>query len=153
MADSYAQIYVHVVFAVRNREALIREEYREPLQRYITGIVTNRRSKILAIYCMPDHTHLFIGLNPSGSLSDLVRDVKTGSTVFIKEQGWFKSRFYWQEGYGCFSYSRSQIPIVAHYIENQAEHHRKKTFREEYIEFLKKYEVEYNEKHLFEWFH
>ncbi len=120
MANTYVQMYVHVVFAVRNREALIKGIYREQLQRYITGIVTKRKSKVLAIYCMPDHVHLFIGLNPSGSLSDLVRDVKTGSTEFIKEQGWFKTKFYWQEGYGGFSYSRSQISVVANYVENQA---------------------------------
>jgi putative transposase len=151
MANTYAQLYIHIVFAVRNREALIKEEYREHLQKFITGIVTNRKSKVIAIYCMPNHTHLLIGLNPSGSLSDLVRDVKSGSTVFIKEQGWYKTKFYWQEGYGCFSYSRSQIPTVANYIQNQANHHHKRSFREEYIDFLKKYEVDYDEKYLFEW--
>ncbi len=151
MANTYSNLYVHVVFAVKFREAMIKEEYRERLQKFITGIVTNRRSKVLAIYCMPDHTHLFIGLNPSGSLSDLVRDVKTGSTQFINDEKWFKSKFTWQEGYGCFSYSKSQIPIVARYIENQADHHRKKTFREEYIDFLEKSDTKYEEKYLFTW--
>lgn len=151
MANTYSNLYVHVVFAVKFREAMIKEEYRERLQKFITGIVTNRRSKVLAIYCMPDHTHLFIGLNPSGSLSDLVRDVKTGSTQFINDEKWFKSKFTWQEGYGCFSYSKSQIPIVARYIENQADHHRKKIFREEYIDFLEKSDTKYEEKYLFTW--
>jgi REP element-mobilizing transposase RayT len=152
MANTYTQVYVHIVFTVRYREAMIKEEHREHLQRFITGIVSNRKSKVLAIYCMPDHIHLFAGLNTSGSISDLVRDIKTGSTQFIKEQGWFDAKFSWQEGYGCFSYSKSQIPFVARYIENQAEHHQKKTFKEEYIETLEKYEVDYDEKYLFEWF-
>ena len=152
MANTYSKLYVHIVFAVRNREALITEKHRELLQRYMTGIITKRNSKVLSIYCMPDHTHILIGLNPSGSLADLVRDAKTGSTIFMKEQRWFKSKFYWQEGYGCFSYSHSQIPDIARYIENQLQHHLKKSFKEEYIDFLNKYEVNYEDKYLFEWF-
>jgi putative transposase len=151
MANTYSQNYVHVVFSVKRRESLIQEEYREHLQRYITGIVQKRNSKMITIFCMPDHTHLFIGLNPATSLSDLVRDIKSGSTNFINEQKWFQTKFSWQEGYGSFTYSKSLIPKVSNYIENQVEHHRKKTFKQEYIEWLKKFEVDYNEKYLFDW--
>jgi putative transposase len=150
MANTYSQLYVHVVFAVKKREALIRDEHREHLQRYITGILQKRNFKMIAIYCMPDHIHIFFGLNPSVALSDLVRDIKAGSSNFINEQKWFQSKFNWQEGYGGFSYSRSLISKVAQYIENQAEHHRKKTFRQEYTDWLEKFEVDYNEKYLFE---
>ena len=151
MANTYSKMYVHVVFAVKFREAMITEDRRELLQKYMTGIVQKRNEKMLAIYCMPDHTHMLIGFQPSRSLSDLVRDVKTGTTIFMNEQRWFQKKFNWQEGFGCFTYSRSQIPTVARYIENQAVHHRKKKFRDEYIEYLKKWEVDYNEKYLFKW--
>ena len=151
MANTYSQMYVHVVFAVKRRESLIREQYREQLQRYITGIVQKRNSKMLSIYCMPDHVHLFVGLNPATALSDLVRDIKTGSTNYINDQNWFRTKFSWQEGYGSFSYSKSLISKVSTYIENQAEHHKKKTFKEEYIEWLQKFDVDYNEKYLFDW--
>ena len=144
-------MYVHVVFAVKFREAMITENRRELLQKYMTGIAQKRNVKMLAIYCMPDHTHMLIGFHPSGSLSDLVRDIKTGTTIFMNEQRWFPKKFNWQEGFGCFTYSRSQIPTVARYIENQADHHRKKKFRDEYIEYLKKCEVDFNKKYLFKW--
>jgi REP element-mobilizing transposase RayT len=145
-------MYVHVVFAVKYRESLIKEQYREQVQRYITGILQKRNSKLITIYCMPDHTHIFIGLNPATSLSDLVRDIKAGSSTYINEQNWYSSKFKWQEGYGCFTYCRSLIPVVARYIENQSEHHKKKTFKDEYLENLKKFGVDYDEKYLFEWF-
>lgn len=151
MANTYSQMYIHVVFAVKKRESLIKDQYREQIQRYITGIIQKRNSKMISIYCMPDHTHLFIGLNPSTSLSDLIRDIKAGSSKYINEQDWFQSKFNWQEGYGSFSYSRSFIPRVANYIENQAEHHKKKSFKDEYIEWLKKFEVDYDEKYLCDW--
>ena len=106
---------------------------------------------MLAIFCMPDHLHLLTGLQPSMSVSDLTRDVKAGSSGFINEQGWIRGRFNWQEGFGAFSYSRSQIDTIIKYILNQEEHHRKKKFREEYIELLEEFGVEYNEKYLFEW--
>jgi putative transposase len=150
MANTYSQTYVHVVFSVKRRESLIKDQYREQLQRYITGIVQKRNSKMISIYCMADHLHFFVGLNPSSSLSDLVRDIKSGSTNYINEQKWFHSKFNWQEGYGSFSYSKSQIPKVCNYIDNQAEHHKKRSFKQEYIEWLNKYEVDYNEKYLFD---
>lgn len=151
MANTYSQIYVHIVFAVKGRQNLIRTEIREELHKYITGIVTNRDQKLLSIFCMPDHSHLLIGLKPSISISDLVRDIKAGSSKFINDKKLIKGRFSWQEGFGVFSYSRSQIDTVIKYIQNQEKHHNKKSFKEEYVEFLKKFEIEYDEKYLFEW--
>ena len=151
MANTYSQIYIHIVFAVKGRQNLIRAEIREELHKYITGIVTNRDQKLLSIFCMPDHTHLLIGLKPSISISDLVRDIKAGSSKFINDNKLIKGRFSWQEGFGVFSYSRSQIDTVIKYIQNQEKHHHKKSFKEEYVELLKKFEVEYDEKYLFEW--
>lgn len=151
MANTYSQVYIQVVFAVKGRQNLIRAEIREDLQKYITGIITNREQKLLSIFCMPDHTHLLIGLKPSISISDLVRDIKAGSSKFINDKKLIKGKFRWQEGFGVFSYSRSQIDTVIKYIQNQEKHHNKKSFKEEYLEFLKKFEIEYDEKYLFEW--
>lgn len=151
LANTYSQIYIHIVFAVKGRQNLIRAEIREELHKYITGIITNREQKLLSIFCMPDHTHLLIGLKPSISISDLVRDIKAGSSKFINDKKLIKGKFSWQEGFGVFSYSRSQIDTVIKYIQNQEKHHNKKSFKEEYLEFLKKFEIEYDEKYLFEW--
>jgi len=151
MPNTYSQIYIQIVFAVKGKQNLIQNDHREELHKYITGIVQNRGQKMLAIFCMPDHTHIFIGLQPSIAISDLVRDIKAGSSKFINDNKWMRGKFNWQEGFGAFSYSRSHIDKVVHYILNQQEHHRKKSFREEYIEFLTKYAVDYNEKYLFEW--
>ena len=151
MPNTYSQIYIQIVFAVKGKQNLIQNDHREELHKYITGIVQNRGQKMLAIFCMPDHTHIFIGLKPSIAISDLVRDIKAGSSKFINDNKWMRGKFNWQEGFGSFSYSRSHIDKVVHYILNQQEHHRKKSFREEYIEFLTKYAVDYNEKYLFEW--
>jgi len=151
MPNTYSQIYIQIVFAVKGKQNLIQNDHREELHKYITGIVQNRGQKMLAIFCMPDHTHIFIGLQPSIAISDLVRDIKAGSSKFINDNKWMRGKFNWQEGFGSFSYSRSHIDKVVHYILNQQEHHRKKSFREEYIEFLTKYAVDYNEKYLFEW--
>jgi putative transposase len=152
MANTYTQIYVHLVFAVGNRLCLIDEPYREDLQKYMTGIVSNRKSKLLSIYCMPNHCHLFVGLNPDISVSSLVRDIKTGSTRYINDQKWYRGKYFWQNGYGGFSYSKSQIKTVARYIENQPSHHKKMTFKEEYLSFLKKFDISYDDQYLFEWF-
>ena len=151
MPNTYSQIYIQIVFAVKGKQNLIQNDHREELHKYITGIVQNRGQKMLAIFCMPDHTHIFIGLQPSIAISDLVRDIKAGSSKFINDNKWMRGKFNWQEGFGSFSYSRSHIDKVVHYILNQQEHHRKKSFRGEYIEFLTKYAVDYNEKYLFEW--
>jgi len=151
MGNTYSQIYLHIVFAVKGRQNLIRVEIREGLHKYITGIVTNRDQKLLSIYCMPDHSHLLIGLKPAISISDLVRDIKAGSSKFINDKGLIKGKFSWQEGFGVFSYSRSQIDTVIKYIQNQEKYHHKKSFKEEYIELLEKFAVEYDEKYLFKW--
>jgi putative transposase len=149
MANTYSQIYVQVVFAVEARQNLIRPEFKQELQKYVTGIVTERAQKLLAVSCMPDHTHLLVGLKPSQALSDLVRDVKNGSTNFINQKRWTLGRFSWQEGFGAFSYGHSQITSVIHYIQNQEQHHAHRTFRDEYLRFLKRFEVEHDERFIF----
>ena len=151
MPNTYSQIYIQIVFAVKGRENLISKIHREELHKYITGIVQNRGQKMLSIFCMPDHVHLLVGIKPSIAISDLVRDLKAGSSNFINQQHWVKGKFNWQEGFGAFSYSKSQIDSVIKYILSQEEHHKKTTFREEYFDFLKKFEIDYNEEYVFEW--
>ena len=150
MANTYTQIYIQVVFAVQGRQNLIRPERKEELHKYMTGIITRQGQKLLAIHCMPDHTHILIGLKPNMALSNLVGDIKTGSTNHINENRWVMGRFSWQEGFGAFSYSHSQLTDVIRYIQNQVEHHSKKNFREEYLEFLEKFQVPFEERFLFE---
>ena len=152
MANTYTQIYIQIVFAVQGRYTLIDKKHKEELHKYITGIIRKRGQKLLAINCMPNHTHIFIGMKPAISLSDLVRDIKSISSGFINKNDWMRSNFNWQEGFGAFSYGHSQLTDVIQYIKNQEEHHRKKTFREEYLEFLKKFRIEYKDKYLFEWY-
>ncbi len=149
MANTYTQLYVQIVFAVEGRQSLIARERKGELHKYITGIVSGCGQKMIAIHCMPDHTHVFIGQKPTSALSDLVHEIKTSSTKFINRQRWVIGRFGWQEGFGAFSYSHSQIPVVARYIERQEEHHRRKTFREEYLEWLKKFQVIHDERYVF----
>jgi REP element-mobilizing transposase RayT len=149
MANTYTQIYIQIVFAVQGRQNLIRPERKEELQKYITGIVTRQGQKLIAIHCMPDHTHLLVGLKPNMALSDLVGDIKTGSTNHINENHWVLGRFAWQEGFGAFSYGHSQISTVIRYIRNQEEHHARKTFRDEYLRFLKRFEIDHDERFIF----
>ena len=149
--STYSQIYIQTVFAVKGRENLIKPEWGEQLYKYISGIVRNKGQKMLSINGMSDHIHFFIGMKPTCCLSDLVREIKKSSNAFIKEKKFTLSNFSWQEGFGAFSYSHSQIDDVCKYIQNQKEHHKKKTFKEEYIEFLHKFEVEHNEQYLFDW--
>lgn len=150
MANTFSQIYLQFVFAVQNRRSLIPKKHKEELHRYITGLVRNRQAKMLAIYCMPDHIHLFVGFKPGSMLiSDFVKEIKVESNEFINNKSWVKGRFKWQEGYGVFSYSHSHIDRVCKYILNQEMHHKKRTFREEYMSLLKKFEIEYDEKYLF----
>ena len=151
MPNTYSQIYIQILFAVKGRSNLINKDHREELHKYMSGVVRNRDQKMLAVFCMPDHTHMLIGMKPSISVSDLVRDVKASSSGFINDQKWVVGKFNWQGGFGAFSYSRSQIDRVIKYILNQEEHHRKKTFKEEYLELLDKFEIEYDERYLFEW--
>jgi len=149
MANTYTRSYIQVVFAVQGRYNLIRKEHKEELHKYITGIIRNKKQKLIAINSMPDHTHVFIGMKPSIALSDLVRDIKNNSTTFINEKNWVQGKFNWQEGFGAFSYGHSQIDAVVKYIQNQEKHHARKTFKEEYIEILEKFNVEYDTKYLF----
>lgn len=150
MANTYTQIYIHVVFAVQGRQNLIRKENKEELHKYITGIIRNKGQKLIAINSMPDHVHLFIGMKPSMALSDLICDVKNNSSTYINEKKWVRGKFNWQKGFGAFSYAHSQIDAVSKYILNQEKHHARKTFKEEYLEMLKAFNVEYDEKYLFE---
>lgn len=150
-SGTFSQIYIQVVFAVKNRAAMIDKSWEEELYKYISGIVTNKGQKLIAINGMPDHIHILIGLKPSCNLSDLVREIKKSSNQYIKEKGFVRSRFEWQQGYGAFSYSHSVIDSVVKYIQRQKEHHKKRSFKEEYIDFLEKYQVDYDRKYLFEW--
>ena len=149
MANTYTQIYIHVVFAVEGRQNLIAPEHNDELQKYITGIVTAQRHKLIAINNMPDHLHLLVGLRPDVALSDLVRDVKAGSSKFVNEKRWVMGRFSWQQGFGAFSYARSQLGAVIRYIQDQQKHHAKKSFRDEYLELLERFGVEYDQKYIF----
>lgn len=151
MAGTFSQIYIQYVFAVRNRENLLQKPWRDELFKYMAGIIKGKNQKPLIINGVADHVHVFVGLKPVMNLSDLVRDIKNNSSNFINEQKLLRQRFSWQEGYAAFSYGHSQIGHVYRYIANQEEHHRRKTFKEEYIEFLQRFEIEYNEKYLFEW--
>jgi putative transposase len=150
MANTFTQIYIHVVFSVKHRVSLIQQDWREELHKYITGIIQNKDHKVLAINTMPDHIHILIGMRPDASLSELVRDLKANSSKWINEKKFLKIKFLWQEGYGAFSYSHSQLDEVIHYIKEQQEHHKKRTFKEEYISFLKKYYVPYDPKYVFD---
>lgn len=148
MANTYTQIYIQVVFAVEGRQSLIPRERNDELQKYITGIVSKQKQKVIAINNMPDHLHILVGLAPDMALSDLVRDVKAGSSKFINEKRWVTGRFSWQEGFGAFSYSRSQLATVIRYVENQQKHHANKSFLDEYIALLDKFEVENDRRYI-----
>jgi len=141
MPNTYSQIYLHIVFAVKGRQSLIQPEWEESLYKYISGIVQNKEQKMLAINGMPDHIHIFIGMKPTCNLSDLVREIKKSSNEFIKENKLSKYKFNWQEGFGAFSNSHSQIDAVCKYIKTQKQHHKKKLFKEEYIQLLEKYAI------------
>ncbi|HSR16848.1 MAG TPA: IS200/IS605 family transposase, partial [Ignavibacteriaceae bacterium] len=150
MANTYTQIYIQIVIVVKGRYCLIPVEKKETLYKYISGIVRNKKHKMISINGAPSHIHMLIGLNPVEALSDLMKELKRCSTNFINEQNWIRGNFSWQNGYGAFSYSRSQLSKVIKYIENQEKHHERKTFMEEYIQMLQKFEVEYDEKFIFE---
>ncbi|MFA5404544.1 MAG: IS200/IS605 family transposase [Ignavibacteria bacterium] len=151
MAGTFSQVYIQIVFAVKGRANLIRDNWKSDLHKYIAGIITGKGQKSIIVNGVSDHIHAFIGLKPVMSVSDLVRDIKNNSTNFVNNKKLVNGKFSWQEGYGAFSYAHSQLDMVYKYILNQEKHHKKKTFQEEYYEFLKKYEVEYNEKYLFDW--
>jgi REP element-mobilizing transposase RayT len=151
MANVYTQIYLQLVFSPIRHENVIPQKHKEELHKYTTGIIQHRKHKLLAINFMPDHVHIFIGYNPSQPLPDLLRDIKSNSSKFVNEKKWLPGKFQWQEGYGAFSYSRSQIDDVIHYINNQEEHHKRASFKEEYLKLLDKFEVDYDPRYLFDW--
>lgn len=152
MANTYTQLYIQFVFAVRGRENLIKESFRDELEKIMCGIINNHECKTYAIYCNPDHTHIFIGMHPSIAPSKLMEQVKSGSSKWINEQKLIAGKFNWQTGFGAFTYSKSHIDNVVKYVLNQPKHHKKQTFKEEYILFLEKFEVDHNPKYLFEWY-
>jgi REP element-mobilizing transposase RayT len=151
VAGTYSKLYIQIVFVVKGRANLISPVWKDELYKYISGIIKGKNQKPIIVNGMPDHVHAFIGLKPSMAISDLVRDIKNNSTNFINDNGLVHGKFSWQEGYGAFSYSQSHIKRVYNYILNQDKHHKKKAFRKEYLELLKKYEIDYNEKYLFDW--
>ena len=150
MANTFSQIYLQFVFSVKQRENLIAKEHKEELHKYITGLAQNRKAKMLAIHCMPDHTHLFVGIKPTVLISDFIKEVKVESNEFINNKKWVRGKFNWQEGYGVFSYSHSHIGTVINYILNQEIHHQKRTFKQEYLELLKKLEIPFEDKYVFD---
>jgi REP element-mobilizing transposase RayT len=151
MAGTFSQIYIQVVFAVKGRENLLQNPWRQDVFKYMAGIIKAKNQKPIIVNGVGDHVHLFIGLKPATALSDLIRDVKNNSSNFINEKEFMKGKFSWQEGYGAFSYAHSQLDNVYQYIFNQEEHHRKKTFKEEYLDFLEKFEIAHEERYLFDW--
>ena len=152
MPGTFSQIYIQIVFAVKGRQNLISNNWNTELHKYIAGIVKGKGQKSIIVNGVADHIHAFIGLKHVIPISDLVRDMKNNSSNFINEQKFVKGKFAWQEGYGAFSYSHSHNGKVYDYILNQEMHHKKKTFKQEYLQFLKKFEVEYDEKYLFDWY-
>jgi REP element-mobilizing transposase RayT len=149
MANTYTQLFVQVVFAVQGRENIIPPVHCETLHRFITAVLQTDGHKMLAIFCMPDHVHVLVGLNPAISISDMVLDIKRASTNFINNNRLIPGHFHWQKGYGAFSYSKSQLPQVIRYILNQEAHHRRKTFREEYLDFLQLFDITYDDRYVF----
>ena len=149
MANTYTQIYIQIVFAVEGRQNLIDPKHNDELQKYITGILTAQRQKLIAINNMPDHAHVLIGQRPDSVLSDLVGDIKSGSTNFINRSRWVRGRFSWQEGFGAFSYSHSQLGTVIRYIQNQQKHHQKRSFHDEYVGLLNKFDVPFDQRYVF----
>lgn len=152
MANTYSQLYIQFVFSVKGRQSFILASFREELEKIICSIVMNQKCKPIAIYCNPDHTHLFVSLHPNISSSSLMEKVKSGSTLWINQHKKIVGKFSWQDGYGAFSYSKSQKEIVKKYIENQFEHHRKTTFRDEYHSLLEKFEIAFDPKYVFEYY-
>ena len=149
MANTYTKIYIHAVFSVQDRYCLISKSWKDELYKYITGIVQNNGHKLIAVNGMPDHLHLFIGMKPAQSLSELMQDIKGDSSKWINNRKFVKGRFSWQEGYGAFSYSSTQIDNVVRYILNQEEHHQKSSFIEEFRQLLREFNIDYDEKYLF----
>lgn len=152
MANTYTQMYVHLVFSPKNKQALIGKGWKNDLEKYITGIVQNHNHKLLAIGTMPDHIHIFIGYNINHLIPNLVEEIKTSSNTWIKQNRLSRFYFEWQKGYGAFSHSRSQLDTVVNYILNQEVHHKKKSFKDEYLEILRKNDIKFNNEYVFDFF-
>jgi REP element-mobilizing transposase RayT len=150
MADTYTKIYIHVVFVVKGRENIISSRWKDDLYKYINGIITNNDQKLMIINGMPDHVHLLIGIKPSIAISDLVRDIKANSSRFINEKRWVRGKFEWQHGFGAFSCNPVDLDDIINYIKNQEEHHKKKPFREEYLDILNQNYVDFKSEYIFE---
>lgn len=148
MANTYSQMYIQIVFSTLNREPLLHENYRKEVFKYIAGIINNMGMKSMAVNGVADHVHIFCGFNPTIRISDSVRDIKKSSTEFIKEKKFINQKFNWQVGYGVFTYSASQVDNVIKYILSQEAHHKAKSFSEEYLEFLNKFQIKYDEKYV-----
>jgi putative transposase len=148
MANTFSQIYIQTVFAVSNRQSLIKAEFKEDLYKYITGIVKNQGQKLISINGVADHVHILIGLKPAMALSDLVREIKSDSSNFVNEQRFVRGRFSWQEGYGAFSYGHSQLDTLIRYIQNQEQHHQRSSFKREYLTLLRKFDIAFEEKYV-----
>lgn len=149
--STYSKLYIQTVFGVKGRNNLIATGWRNELHKYISGIITNKRQKSIIVNGVGDHVHCFFGLSPSSAVSDIIRDVKNNSSKFINESGFLPGKFAWQDGYGAFSYSYEQIDRVYQYILKQEEHHKKITFKEEYLNLLNEFAIEYDPKYLFDW--
>ncbi len=149
MTNTYSQLYIQFVFAVQNRICLISDKWKEELYKYMSGIINQYGHKVYIINGRPDHVHIFVSMLPNQSPSDLMYQVKRSSSLWINENKFVKGKFSWQEGFGAFSYAKSQASNVVKYIENQENHHKKKSFREEYIEFLKLFEIDFDEQYIF----
>lgn len=152
MGDTYTQLYVQLVFAVKGRQGFIQASWEEELYKYITAVLQNDRHKMIAINGMPDHIHIFYGMNPAIAISDTVKDIKRASNNWINERKLVRGKFEWQSGYGAFSYSRSQVDGVARYVLNQKQHHLQRSFRDEYLALLQEFSVEFKEEYLFEFY-
>ena len=149
MPNTYTQIHIQFIFAVKYRKALIATSWKDELHKYITGIIQNRTHKMLQVNTMPDHLHMFIGFRPDEKMSQLIQVVKSESTKWINDNNLTHQKFAWQDSFGAFSYSKSDVPAVIRYIQNQEQHHKKQTFLEEYIAFLKAFEIQFDERYIF----
>lgn len=149
MANTFSQIYIQTVFAVSNRLSLIRDDFKVDVYKYITGIVKNKGQKLISINGMPDHVHILIGLRPAMALADLVQDIEVDSSNFINKKKWVHGKFSWQEGYGAFSYGHSQLDTIIRYIQNQEKHHSRRSFKDEYLTLLRKFDIAFDDKYVF----
>ncbi len=149
MANTFSQIYIQTVFAVSSRLSLVQPDFKEDLYKYITGIVRNQGHKLISINGMPDHVHILIGLKPAMALADVVREIKADSSNFINNNKWVTGKFSWQEGYGAFSYGHSQLDTIIRYIQNQEKHHSRRSFKDENLTLLRKFDIAFDDKYVF----